>query len=401
MKANSPVDDKQSDDHSDRNYIPADANFSRQGEISRPKTLFVGAFPPPDHKIYGGFVTDCFDLMRSSLPDRLDLVLLDSTQISNPPPGFAVRLLLSVGRLGRYVRKLVSERPDAILLFCSANASLMEKGLMAWIARIFGRPALLFPRQGLIMDQYRASSIQRLAIGTACRGARALLCQGSSFQDFAVKELGFEEVDAPIITNWTASEELLEIGLRRMPVSGRARRIVFLGWLEEKKGITELIRGFVALAQKEVFLDIIGDGSLRAPSQALAGELGVADRVIFHGWRSGKARDQLLADADIFILPALWEGLPNAMVEAMATRLPIVITPVGTITSYIKDGENGLLIEPRSVSAITTALDRLIEDGILRRRLADAAFETAKKEFSVEIAAERLAATVHRYVKRR
>lgn len=376
-----------------------DMVISRPNENWRPKVLFVGAFPPPGHQVYGGFVTDCPALLRSSLPDRVVFDLLDSTQISNPAPNLAIRFLLAGKRLGRYLRKLVSGRPDAVLLFCSAGASLMEKGLMAWIARISGRPALLFPRQGLVMDEYRASKGKKFAIGTAFQGARAILCQGAVFQDFAVNELGFEKADAPIITNWTASDELLQIGLARKPTSGRARRVVFLGWLEEKKGIIELIRGFAAISQKEVVLDLIGDGHLRNQAEALAIELSVADRVVFHGWKSGNARDEILAAADIFILPSFWEGLPNAMVEAMATRLPVIVTPVGTITSYIKDGENGFFVEPRSVPAITAALDRLIEDDTLRRRLADAAFETARKEFSVEAASDKLAAAIHRYTR--
>lgn len=372
----------------------------RENGDRKPRLLFVGAFPPPGHRVYGGFVTDCKALMASSLPGRLELDLLDSTQISNPPPGFVRRLLLAVRRLACYLRKLLSGRPDAVLLFASSGGSLMEKGLMAWAARALGRPALLFPRSGAIMDQFRASKRRRLAITMAFGGARAVLCQGPAWQDFAVNELGYAVSDAIVIPNWTASADLIGIGLNRAPASGRARRILYLGWLEEKKGVVELIRAFADLPSEGLVLDMVGDGNARDRAESLARELGVAERVVFHGWKAGAARDELLAKADIFVLPSWAEGLPNAMIEAMAARLPIIVTPVGTIVSYISDGENGLLVEPRSVAGLAAALRRLVEDDALRQKLADAAFQMAQEEFSVEIAADRLAAAVGRYTGR-
>lgn len=384
----------------DAEPFPAAAR-SHADMSKRLKLLFVGAFPPSGRKVYGGFVTDCAALLRSSLPDRLDLDLLDSTQISNPPPPLLQRLLLAVRRLALFAGKLVRGRPDAVLLFASSGGSLMEKGLMAWMARLLGKPALLFPRSGAVMDQFRASTMRRLAIRLAFGGARVVLCQGPLWQDFAVNELGFQKADAVVITNWTASPELLQIGLERRSISGQVRHILYLAWLEDKKGIHDLIRAFADLSPDTLVLDVVGDGRARDQAAELARQLRVSDRVIFHGWKSGSARDELLAAADIFVLPSWAEGLPNAMIEAMAVRLPVVVTTVGTIGSYISDGENGLLIEPRSVTAITRALQRLIKDGELRQRLADAAFQTAQEEFSAEVAADKLVTVVQRYAQDR
>src|SRR5690606_30674561 len=134
-----------------------------------------------------------------------------------------------------------------------------------------------------------------------------------------------------VVTNWTASPELLRIGLERRPISGQASHILYLAWLEDKKGIHDLIRAFANLSPDTLVLDVVGDGHARGRASELARQLGVADRVIFHGWKAGRARDELLAAADIFVLPSWAEGLPNAMIEAMAVRLPVVVTAVGTI----------------------------------------------------------------------
>lgn len=112
---------------------------------SKPRLLIVGAFPSPHRTVVGGVATSCRVLLQSSLRDRSELVLVDSSQISNPPPGFFVRLVLAMRRMAIYVARLERQRPLAVLLFASPGASAIEKGTMAWYARLRGRKALIFP----------------------------------------------------------------------------------------------------------------------------------------------------------------------------------------------------------------------------------------------------------------
>src|SRR6185295_10954214 len=107
---------------------------------ARARVLFVGAFPPSGHPIFGGMVTSCRALLASTLPARVELVLLDSTQISNPPPSLPVRLLLAAVRCVRFVWLFERRRPDVVLLFVAVGASIIEKGAMAWYARLRGVP---------------------------------------------------------------------------------------------------------------------------------------------------------------------------------------------------------------------------------------------------------------------
>ncbi len=181
----------------------------------RPRILFVGAFPPPGREIFGGAVTSCRVLLESSFPERADLILLDSTQISNPPPGFAVRLLLAARRFLTYLIQFERKRPDAVLLFTAAGASVVEKGAMAWYARFRGVPALISLRGGPVLDASNKSRFTRAWVRLALRGARTILCQGRAWQRFAVDVLGFQAEHAPIVPNWTATPALLAIGRSR------------------------------------------------------------------------------------------------------------------------------------------------------------------------------------------
>src|SRR5579871_3235557 len=116
------------------------------------RVLFVGAFPKPGSVIFGGMVTSCRILMSSSFPSRVDLDLLDSTQISNPPPELWVRLIRAALRFGRFIGRFERHRPDAVMLFVAVGASIVEKGAMAWYARLRGVPVIMFPRGGSVVD---------------------------------------------------------------------------------------------------------------------------------------------------------------------------------------------------------------------------------------------------------
>ena len=108
--------------------------MTSRSNVKRHSVVIVGAFPPPENNIFGGIVRDCQTILNSSFAKEFNLSLVDSTQISNPPPGVFVRAILTVPRLFRYLYKVTVNRPDAVIIFTSGFASVMEKGIMGWIA---------------------------------------------------------------------------------------------------------------------------------------------------------------------------------------------------------------------------------------------------------------------------
>lgn len=370
--------------------------------VQRPRILFVGAFPPVDRQVFGGMVSSCRALMQSSFRARAELVLLDSTQISNPPPSFMVRLFLAVKRVFVYLVQFERQRPDAVLLFASVGASVIEKGAMAWYARIRGVPALIFPRGGVLIDACRRSRFTHAWVRLALRGARAMLCQGPAWHRFAVNSLGFCAADAPLVPNWTATPALLAIGrARRFVAEGEPVRLLFVGWLEEKKGVFELIEACRQLSGSHKFvLNIVGEGNASATAHELIAENGLGLIVHFAGWLKGENLDRAFADADVLVLPSWAEGLPNAMIEAMAAKLAVIVSAVGNIPDVVVDGREVLLVQPRDIPALQSALARVIDDVALRRELASAAFSLAERQFGAEEAADRLLAAVREIISR-
>jgi glycosyltransferase involved in cell wall biosynthesis len=130
-----------------------------------------------------------------------------------------------------------------------------------------------------------------------------------------------------------------------------------------------------------------GDGDVDA-LKAAAREHG--DAVEVHSWVSAEQRNALLAASDVFVLPSFQEGVPMAMLEAMACGLPVITTPVGGIPDVITDGEEGRLIAPGDVDALCRAMGALIEDEAQRLALGARARLRAER-FDVNLFAAELA----------
>lgn len=167
------------------------------------------------------------------------------------------------------------------------------------------------------------------------------------------------------------------------------KRIVSVGRLSPEKGHKYLLQAFSGLTDKSWELSIVGDGVERINLEKMAIELGIDKRVIFHGHL--KDFSFQLSEAQIFVLPSLKEGFPNALIEAMSLPLACISTDfLQGSEEIVKDGVNGLFVTPGSVDELSIALNRLIADEILRKELAENAVKVRK-----DLAFEKIA---HQYL---
>jgi glycosyltransferase involved in cell wall biosynthesis len=125
---------------------------------------------------------------------------------------------------------------------------------------------------------------------------------------------------------------------------------------------------------------VVGDGPLREGLDRTAADLGLSTHVLFAGTRRDVA--DLLRAADLFLLPSLIEGLPMALLEAMAAGLPAIATAVGDVATVIEDGRNGTLCAPASAFELGAALRRYASDAGLRLAHGSRARATVVENFS-------------------
>jgi glycosyltransferase involved in cell wall biosynthesis len=172
--------------------------------------------------------------------------------------------------------------------------------------------------------------------------------------------------------------------LRAALVDGRPDFMVLTpARLHPQKGHTYLLQA--AAQVPDATFVLAGDGPLRAELEAEARDLGVAGRCVFLGQRADVPA--LLAAADLFVLPSLFEGLPVSVLEAMAAERPVVATAIGGTDEAITSEESGLLVPPKDPAALASAIRRLQADPPFARRLAAAARARVEREFSSEATA--------------
>jgi glycosyltransferase involved in cell wall biosynthesis len=151
-----------------------------------------------------------------------------------------------------------------------------------------------------------------------------------------------------------------------------------LARLDGQKGLTHLIRA-TALVPEVAFV-IAGDGSDRKALESEARTLGVSERVSFIGFRTDTSA--LLANADLFVLPSLIEGLPLSVLEAMASARPVIATAAGGTAEVVHDRVTGLLVSPGDPNALAIAIRELVDNPSFATQLARAGRELVRREFS-------------------
>ena len=176
--------------------------------------------------------------------------------------------------------------------------------------------------------------------------------------------------------------------------SGPVRRLIFIGRLARVKGVPLLLDALARLApdHPDLRLTLVGDGPDRVSLQAEAEALGLAERVQFTGLLCAAEVAEALAAHDALVLPSFAEGLPVVLMEALASRLPVVATQVAGIPELVRDGETGLLVPPGDAEALAAAIARLLADPDLCRRMGEAGRARVLAEHDIDREAARLAA---------
>ena len=163
-------------------------------------------------------------------------------------------------------------------------------------------------------------------------------------------------------------------------------RIIFVGRLHEQKSVDTLLFAFQRLLQltpgSSLCLQLLGDGPLRDELIRLAGQLGISGQVEFVGG-SDRVREYLSA-ADIFVLPSRAEGLSNALLEAMACALPVVVSKIPGNIAVIEHNENGLFFNTGDPDSLAQSVYNLLNQPNLRERLGRAARRTVEEHYSLD-----------------
>lgn len=183
---------------------------------------------------------------------------------------------------------------------------------------------------------------------------------------------------------------------------GAAIKLLFVGRLDWAKGLRELFEAFVRLRQEsDVYeLHLVGweeqaTEPVRQELSLLTAKKGLQDVVFFHGRK--KAGGELLAfyrQSDIYVLPSYHEGFPRTIWEAMASSMPVICTPVGSIPFYLEHEKEVLMIKTGDVEAIVEAIKILVKNSTLRKKLISNGFGRVQ-EIRLDVQAKKIVEFIH------
>jgi len=194
--------------------------------------------------------------------------------------------------------------------------------------------------------------------------------------------LGFRPTQIELIPNGV---EVAEIEAKKSYDGADVMRVIFVGRLDEAKGLDVLLDAFKILITRQAAracqLTIVGKGPLECQLHERARALGIAEWVRF----AGEVMDvpAYLSGCDIFVLPSRAEGVSNALLEAMASGLACIATDIPGNDVLIQHERNGLLVEEDAEVALAGAIHRLASDADLRERLGRAARQTVEHQFDI------------------
>lgn len=178
---------------------------------------------------------------------------------------------------------------------------------------------------------------------------------------------------------------------RFTPGSSRGQNLLFVGRLNDQKGVDHLLNALALMKNSESRLDIVGDGPNREPLKQLAQKLGIASRVQWHGQLSQTELPQLYQRAAAVVIPSIDEGLGLVAVEALLCETPVVAFDSGGLRDVIQHEKTGLLVKPGDDAALAGALDDLLARDGRGSQLGRAGRLYALSAFAPESAARRYA----------
>ncbi len=275
------------------------------------------------------------------------------------------------------------ERPDIVHMHTSHAHTL---GVLAsWLAghgrRIVSRRVdFSIYRHAISLSglKYRHGVDRYIAISAAIRNA--LIQDGVSSARISLVHSG---VDPDRFQGGNGERARQDLGVPdRAPLVGT---LAHFGW---HKSLETLVQAAAPIVQAvpEAWVAIVGDGSLRPQLEQERSQSAAASRVLLPGFRSNVA--DFLAAFDVFVMPSVMEGLCTSILDAFATRVPVVASNVGGIPELVEDEKTGLLAEPKNVESLATAVIRALRDPTSASQRAEQAHAKLMRGFTEDAMVE-------------
>ena len=348
------------------------------------RVLLVGKGAPER----GGIPTFLEILLGSRLADEHDLRFLNVAHADTPQGGRA-----TVANLRRTVRDAVAvwraARDRDVVHIHSALSpavTVIRAGVLGLAGRARGCSVVIHAHGGNVQT-WLTTPWRRTLMRLAMLPAQRVVAVWTAGLDTLRTVLPEDRV--ALIGNGVPVEKFVE-----SPRTNEPPRILFVGLLTPRKGVVDLVTASRRLHELGVVheLDLLGGTPDEGPGAEAEVRAALDGTPRLLGTRPPDEMPAAYAAADVFCLPSWWEAMPLSVLEAMASGLPVVATDVGDVRQLVVDGETGYVVPARDPEQLAAALEKLMTDPELRRRMGAAGRARAVELYSSSVMARQVSA---------
>jgi glycosyltransferase involved in cell wall biosynthesis len=363
--------------------------MSRNAE-TQPRVLISGTLPPPT----GGMATYYRSLLDSSLPERVKVSFVQTSSqtrdFSKSGRGSLSNVILAAQDIARFARAVVRFRPQVAHVATAHGLSFLKHSVMVVIARLAGSRVLLHPHCSFLTLYTRQPRWWQAWFRAVLRMTDGVIALSREWEQVQEVVPGCPVYALPNGVDLSMYQEVSQQRAARLGGAGNGSlKALYLGHLGKEKGSFDLIdaAGQVLRANGNVHFDLVGQELSPGEGAELARYLAAANLnggVTVHPPAYEEDKLRFFREADIFVYPSYHEGMPMAVLEAMACGLPIVASRVGALPELVRDGQNGLLIDAGRPEQIAAAVEKIAGDEGLRRQMERQSWQMVSEKYSLE-----------------
>jgi len=283
--------------------------------------------------------------------------------------------------LARIARGRLNGRLAGVHVNMAERLSLFRKGAIIAACRALGVPVVLHLHAAQLSPFYHSlpRPLQALTRWVFSLPASCVVL-GTAARRFVIEELGVAPERVDIVINGVPEPT----HARRVAGDSAMQRVLFLGNLSERKGVSDLLQALALPGFDTARLEVtLAGGGDVASYEAKARQLGINGFVRFAGWSDQQQAARLMARTDVLVLPSYDEGLPLVILEALANGVAVVCSPVGEIPSVLTDGVNACFVQPGDVAGIAASLQRVLSQPEFRAALERNGRALYEEQFSI------------------
>jgi glycosyltransferase involved in cell wall biosynthesis len=356
-----------------------------QGKL---RVLISGALPPP----MGGVGFYYQTLLNSSLPDQVDLHFVQTSsqkrELSSTGKATLSNIIAAIKDCWRFTKAVLVSRPQLTHISTAVGLSFVKHTYCVCIARLFGSKVLLHPHCSLAVLYYERPKWWQWYFLQVIRMTNGVVALSKEWLQLSSIVNGRKVYYLPNAINLKLYSTVAEKHISEFQYKTPCK-VLYLGYLGRSKGTFDLLDAAEAIHSRgiDMIFDLVGGALVPEELERLREIIrtsNMEDCVRLHSLAYGTEKLNYLRDADVFVYPSYYEGMPMAVLEAMACGLPIVASKVGGLLDLIQDGINGILVDPGEPEKLASALCGLTKEHELRCSMGKASYKLACEQYDIE-----------------